>query len=45
MRYVVGYQPDERGADAVALAVAIARTRVPVWILSTWWQTALLMQR
>ena len=27
MRYVVGYQPDERGADAVALAVAIARTQ------------------
>ena len=27
MRYVVGYQPDARGADAVALAVAIARAQ------------------
>jgi nucleotide-binding universal stress UspA family protein len=27
MRYVVGYQPDERGADAVALAIAIARAQ------------------
>ena len=27
MRYVVGYQPDERGADAVALGVAIARAQ------------------
>jgi nucleotide-binding universal stress UspA family protein len=27
MRYVVGYQPDQRGADAVALAVAIARAQ------------------
>jgi nucleotide-binding universal stress UspA family protein len=27
MRYIVGYQPDERGADAVRLAVAIARTQ------------------
>ncbi|MGN6403525.1 universal stress protein, partial [Sinomonas sp.] len=27
MRYVVGYQPDERGADAVALGIAIARAQ------------------
>jgi nucleotide-binding universal stress UspA family protein len=27
MRYVVGYQPDDRGADAIALAVAIARAQ------------------
>lgn len=27
MRYVVGYQADQRGADAVALAVAIARAQ------------------
>ena len=27
MRYVVGYQPDERGADAVALGVATARAQ------------------
>ncbi|WP_043846642.1 universal stress protein [Crystallibacter crystallopoietes] len=27
MRYVVGYQPDERGADAVALGVAISRAQ------------------
>ncbi|BCT77282.1 universal stress protein UspA [Sinomonas cyclohexanicum] len=27
MRYVVGYQPDQRGADAVALGVAIARAQ------------------
>ena len=27
MRYVVGYQLDERGADAVALGVAIARAQ------------------
>lgn len=27
MRYVVGYRPDERGADAVALAAVIARTQ------------------
>ncbi|NKX50932.1 universal stress protein [Arthrobacter deserti] len=27
MRYVVGYQPDDRGADAVRLAVAIARSQ------------------
>ena len=27
MRYIVGYQPDARGADAVALAVAIARAQ------------------
>lgn len=27
MRYVVGYQPDDRGADAVALGVAIARAQ------------------
>ncbi|MDD0859297.1 universal stress protein [Arthrobacter alpinus] len=27
MKYVVGYRPDERGADAVALATVIARTQ------------------
>ncbi|GAA2199087.1 universal stress protein [Sinomonas flava] len=27
MRYVVGYQPDHRGADAVALGVAVARAQ------------------
>jgi nucleotide-binding universal stress UspA family protein len=27
MRYVVGYQPDDRGADAVRLAAAIARAQ------------------
>ncbi|NYE95433.1 nucleotide-binding universal stress UspA family protein [Psychromicrobium silvestre] len=27
MRYVVGYTPNERGADAIALAAAIARTQ------------------
>jgi len=27
MKYVVGYRPDERGADAVALAAVIARTQ------------------
>ncbi|WP_077490538.1 universal stress protein [Sinomonas mesophila] len=27
MRYVVGYQPDARGADAVTLAVALARAQ------------------
>ena len=27
MRYIVGYQPDARGADAVALAVATARAQ------------------
>jgi nucleotide-binding universal stress UspA family protein len=27
MRYIVGYQSDQRGADAVALAVAIARAQ------------------
>ena len=27
MRYVVGYTPNDRGADAVPLAFAIARTQ------------------
>ena len=27
MRYVVGYTPNERGADAVALATALARAQ------------------
>lgn len=27
MKYVVGYRPDERGADAIALAVVIAKTQ------------------
>ncbi|QTG80951.1 universal stress protein [Arthrobacter crystallopoietes] len=27
MRYVVGYQPDDRGADAIALAVTVARAQ------------------